>query len=72
MTYATDTEQDARATGQFRRVDWFYSDALTNDPEGCLVVLCEACANQHEAEIDGYAQDGDGNDTCELCGRKAL
>ena len=52
-------------------VNFYYSDALTSDPEGCTVVLCEACAKQHEAELDGYAQDGDGNDTCELCGRRA-
>ncbi len=71
MTYLADTERDARADGPFRRVNFYYSDALTNDPEGCLVVLCERCAKQHEADIDGYAQDGDGNDTCELCGRKA-
>ncbi len=32
----------------------------------------ERQAREWEAELDGYAQDGDGNDTCEVCGRKAL
>lgn len=47
--------------------DWTDDKHLSSDDEGNLVVLCAACARQHEADID-LAQSGDGNDTCELCG----
>lgn len=54
-------------------VNFFYDCSaehdLSCDPEGDLVVMCERCAKRYESSVE-YAQDGDGNDTCELCGSR--
>jgi hypothetical protein len=40
--------------------------ALSSDPEGNLVQLCERCARKHRADVQ-LAQSGDDLCSCELC-----
>lgn len=47
-------------------VNYYYSDELTEDPEGNLVMLCQDCSDKNE-ELIQWAQTGDQYASCELC-----
>ncbi|GEM49659.1 hypothetical protein [Deinococcus cellulosilyticus] len=49
-------------------VNYYHSDTLTTDTDGGnLVMLCHHCAAAFAGELDGYAQDGDPECSCEQC-----
>ena len=47
-------------------VNFYYSNELTNDDEGCLVQLCQNCAEEN-ADMVQWAGQGDEESICELC-----
>jgi hypothetical protein len=47
-------------------VNRYYSDELTNDTEGNLVMLCRCCARNHKGQVR-LVGNGDEGSTCELC-----
>lgn len=48
------------------KVNYYYSDELTNDTEGNLVQLCGACAQRNADKVQ-WAQRGDHESECEIC-----
>lgn len=52
------------------RNNYYYSETLTEDPEGSLVALCAECAAMAVAGCEDviWAGAGDPETICELCG----